>query len=149
MRWGIPIIGSIVDGVKEYVMEGKKQKTIKLEQAKELALKEHEVKLKVADAKIELAKTGQMQEYDLDRISTENMSKSYFDELMIILLLIPVILSFLPEYVSVVTAGFVALKLIPAWYMYLIVGAYIVKLGMRGLFTKVLSSKFNLFKSKA
>ena len=146
--WGIPILDTIVGKVGDYFIEGKKQKTIKLEQAKEIALKEHEVKVKVADAKIELAKNGQMQEYDLDRISTENMSKSYFDEFLIMLLMIPVVLSFFPQYVAVVVAGFTALKLMPAWYMYLVIGAYVVKLGMRGLLTKLLSSKMSLFKGK-
>lgn len=144
MAWGVPILGSIVDGVKEYILEGKKQKTIDKEREKELSLKEHELKVHVTDAKIEMAKTGQVQEYDLDRIATQNMEKSIFDEFMILLILIPVVLCFIPFMVPHVAAGFASLTLIPDWYMWLIVGAYIVKLGMRGLFTKLIDRLGNI-----
>ena len=47
-----------------------------------------------------------------------------------------------------VTAGFESFAAMPDWYQYLILGVYVVKFGMRGLLTKLMSGKLGGIKLK-
>lgn len=145
--WGLGIIKSVVDGVKEYTLESKKQKTLKIERDTELALLEYSVKVEQAKAKVELAKQGLTQDYDLDKLTTENMRNSYKDEFVLLILYTPVVLCF-TKYSDEVLQGFEVLKQTPDWFMYLVVGATIVTLGMRGLLTQFLNGLGNKIKFK-
>jgi hypothetical protein len=75
------------------------------------------------------------------------MDKSLLDEIMIALLLVPIAASFL-GYQAEVTAAFESFSVMPDWYQYLVIGVYVVKFGMRGLLTKLVSGKFSSMKLK-
>jgi len=104
-----------------------------------------DVKVAGAKAAHKLADNGQTQDYNLDLIAMQQMDKSYLDEIMIALLLIPIAASFL-GYQAEVTAAFKSFADMPEWYQYLVIGVYVVKFGLRGLLTKVMSGKIGFKK---
>ena len=110
---------------------------------------EADADVKVAGAKSahKLADNGQTQEYNLDLVAMQAMDKSFLDEIMIALLLVPIAASFL-GYQAEVTAAFESFASMPDWYQYLVLGVYIVKFGMRGLLTKLVSGRLGVLNAK-
>jgi len=106
-----------------------------------------EVKVAGARAANKLADNGQTQDFNLDLIAMQQMEKSYLDEIMIALLLVPLAASFV-GYQDEVTAAFESFAVMPEWYQYLVIGVYVVKFGMRGLLTKLVSGKLGSVKLK-
>ena len=106
-----------------------------------------EVKVAGAKAANKLADSGQTQEYNLDLVAMQQMDKSFLDEIMIALLLVPIAASFL-GYQAEVTAAFESFAAMPDWYQYLVLGVYVVKFGMRGLLTKLMSGKLGALNAK-
>ena len=116
--------------------------------AKIIAIKaEADVKVANATAAHKMAESGQTQDYNLDAIAMKQMDKSLLDEVMIAVLLVPVVASFV-GYQEEITAGFESFASMPDWYQYLILGVYVVKFGMRGMLTKLMSGKFSGVKLK-
>tara|TARA_R110000851_G_scaffold253025_1_gene405478 strand:+ start:526 stop:915 length:390 start_codon:yes stop_codon:yes gene_type:complete len=86
--------------------------------------------------------SAQEQNYDLDRLAMENMSKSWKDELLLIVFLTPMLMAFVPGLENYALAGFTVIAQMPEWYQYIIIGMVIVIYGLRGLLEKVLEKKF-------
>ena len=86
--------------------------------------------------------SAQDQNYDLDRLAMENMSKSWKDEVILAVFLAPMIMAFIPGLESYALAGFGVMAQMPQWYQYIIIGMVVVIYGMRGLLEKVLEKKF-------
>jgi cation transport ATPase len=86
--------------------------------------------------------SAQDQNYDLDRLAMENMSKSWKDEVILAVFLAPMIMAFIPGFESYALAGFGVMAQMPQWYQYIIIGMVVVIYGMRGLLEKVLEKKF-------
>ena len=129
-------------------LEGKNQ-VAKAKSAAAIVSIKADADVKVAGAKAahKLADNGQTQEYNLDLVAMQQMDKSFLDEVMIALLLIPIAASFL-GYQEEVSAAFESFSAMPDWYQYLVLGVYIVKFGMRGLLTKLMSGKLGGIKLK-
>lgn len=146
----INIITSVVDGVKEYAMEGQKRKTLRQEHDQELNKLEHEVKLHVVKSKLEMAKSGQQIDFSLDQQAMKNMEKSWKDELILVVFLVPMVLAFVPSYSAYILQGFQVIEKMPEWYIYVIIGMVVVIYGMRGMLRDVLKLLINKisFKSK-
>jgi len=106
-----------------------------------------DVKTAGARAANKLADDGQTQDFNLDLVAMQQMDKSLLDEVMIALLLVPIAASFL-GYQEEVTAAFESFAVMPDWYQYLVIGVYVVKFGMRGLLTKLVSGKLGSLKLK-
>ena len=106
-----------------------------------------DVKTAGARAANKLADDGQTQDFNLDLVAMQQMDKSFLDEVMIALLLVPIAASFL-GYQAEVTAAFKSFAVMPDWYQYLVIGVYVVKFGMRGLLTKLVSGKLGGIKLK-
>ncbi|MDA9550211.1 hypothetical protein N9Q02_00875 [bacterium] len=106
-----------------------------------------DVKTAGARAANKLADDGQTQDFNLDLVAMKQMDKSLLDEVMIALLLVPIAASFL-GYQEEVTAAFESFAVMPEWYQYLVIGVYVVKFGMRGLLTKLVSGKLGSLKLK-
>ena len=129
-------------------LEGRNQVAKAKSEAAVVSIKaEADVKVAGARAANKLADDGQTQDYNLDAIAMNQMDKSIADDLMIALLLIPIAASFVGYQVEV-TAGFESFAAMPDWYQYLILGVYVVKFGMRGLLTKLMSGKLGGIKLK-
>jgi len=141
------LLGPIADIGKTY-LEGK-QDVAKAKSAAAIVGIKAEADVKVAGARAanKLADDGQTQDYNLDAIAMQQMDKSYLDEVMIALLLVPLAASFV-GYQEEVSAAFESFSAMPDWYQYLVLGVYIVKFGMRGLLTKLMSGKLSGIKLK-
>lgn len=136
---GILSIGSaIVGGISDYFKGKQEISKAKLEADKMLVMAE-------AQAKADRLKKESEQDYDLDKLATQNMENSWKDELILIIFLVPVVMCFIPEYQIYVTNGFASLALVPDWYMGILVGMIVVIYGMRGLLKMVLQMIGNRF----
>ncbi len=124
-------------------LEGKNQ-VAKAKSAAAIISIEADADVKVAGAKAahKLADDGQTQDFNLDLVAMQQMDKSFLDEIMIALLLVPIAASFV-GYQAEVTAAFESFASMPEWYQYLVLGVYVVKFGMRGLLSKLISGQFN------
>ena len=124
-------------------LEGKNQ-VAKAKSAAAIIAIEADADVKVAGAKAahKLADNGQTQDFNLDLVAMQQMDKSFLDEIMIALLLVPIAASFI-GYQAEVTAAFESFAAMPDWYQYLVLGVYVVKFGMRGLLSKLISGQFN------
>lgn len=120
---------TIVSGISDHFKGKQEIKKTRIEAEKKLIMAE-------AENAMAMAKEGQKQEYDLDRIATENMKKSWKDEAVMIIFYAPLVTVFVPSMAPYVKEGFVVLDTLPDWYMYLIVGITVVTMGMRGMLTK-------------
>ena len=127
-------------------LEGKNQ-VAKAKSAAAIIAIEADADVKVAGAKAahKLADNGQTQDFNLDLVAMQQMDKSFLDEIMIALLLVPIAASFI-GYQEEVTAAFESFASMPEWYQYLVLGVYVVKFGMRGLLTKLVSGRFGSIK---
>jgi len=129
---------SIVSGVLnsligEPVKQWQRRKTLKVEQQFELDKLEHETRTAKANALLEMAKTGQKNDFDLDMLATKNMEKSWKDELILCIFLLPIVLAFHPDMQPHVLKGFTAIEEMPHWYVAIVIGMVVVIYGMRGL----------------
>ena len=139
---GLITLGSaIIGGVSDYFKGKQEIKKVQVEADKQIIKAE-------ADAKAARLMREAEMDYDLDRIAMQNMDKTWKDELILIIWLLPVVLCFLPEYQVHVTNGFATLTLVPDWYMYILVGMVTVIYGMRGMLKMVLQIAGSKFKIK-
>lgn len=93
-----------------------------------------------------MAESGQSQAYDLDRLAMEQMTKSWKDELLLLVFLAPMVMAFIPGMDSYALAGFEVIAKMPEWYQYIIIGMVVVIYGLRGLLEKVLAGKMGKLK---
>ncbi len=140
MGWSLisDAVSGLVSSIMAPVNEWQKRKTVKVEQEFEIDKLDHEAKLERAKASVALAKTGQTQEYDLDKQSQKNMKGSWKDEFILIVFMSPIILAFLPDYQPIIKSGFVAIEAMPKWYVAIVIGMVVVIYGLRGLLTAYL-----------
>ena len=144
----LSIIGSIgsaiIGGVSDYFKGKNEIKKVQVEADKLLIMAEAESKAKRLEREAEM-------DYDLDRIAMQNMDKTWKDEVILVIWLTPVVMSFIPEWQPYVVAGFASLALVPDWYMYILIGLVTVIYGMRGLLKmalQIIGSKFKIKKDK-
>lgn len=138
----IPVISSLLSLGSTW-LDGKNKQAQATVEAKLVELKaEADIKLAKATAITKMAEAGQAQNYDLDRLAMENMSKSWKDELILIIFLAPMIMAFIPSLKDSAVAGFGVIAMMPEWYRYIIIGMVVVIYGLRGLLEKVLENKF-------
>ena len=141
----LSIIGSlgsaIVGGISDYFKGKQEIKKVELEADKMLIMAE-------AQAKADRLKREAEMDYDLDKIAMQNMDKSWKDELILLIWLVPVVMSFIPEYQYIVATGFSSLSLVPDWYMYILIGMVTVIYGMRGMLKMALKIVINRFGNK-
>ena len=140
---GLVTLGSaIVSGISGYFKDKNEIKKVQVEADKLLIMAEAESKAKRLEREAEM-------DYDLDRIAMQNMDKTWKDELILLIWLSPVVMSFIPDWQPYVVAGFASLALVPDWYMYILVGLVTVLYGMRGMLKMVIQmvgNRFNLVK---
>lgn len=147
MNWLVGLLSPLTTLGSTY-LEGKNAVSKAKSEAAVIGVKaDADVKVAGALAANKLAETGQTQEYNLDHIAMQQMDKSIVDDLMIALLLLPVGASFI-GYAEEVTAAFESFAAMPDWYQYLVIGVYVVKFGLRGLLTKLVSGKLGNIKLK-
>jgi hypothetical protein len=122
----LALLGSLFNFAAAPVKAWQERKTLE-------ATQEHEVIVLRHQAKIKQIATGQAQDYDLDRIATENMNHSWKDELILFIFLTPLIMAFFPQTATDALAGFKVIESMPIWYTSIIIGIVVVIYGMRGM----------------
>jgi hypothetical protein len=133
------LLGGVVDGVSGYFKGKQELKKVKIESEKKIIEARANSEIAISEAKIEMAKNGQANNFDLDKLAMQNMEKSYKDEFLLGLFSIPMILAFI--YPDVALAGFEVIAKMPTWYQYTFIGMVVVIYGMRGMLTKFIDSK--------
>ena len=113
-----------------------------LDNKQKVAQAKTEAEITTIKAQADRQASAQDQNYDLDRLAMENMSKSWKDEVILAVFLAPMIMAFIPGLESYALAGFGVMAQMPQWYQYIIIGMVVVIYGMRGLLEKVLEKKF-------
>ena len=113
-----------------------------LDNKQKIAQVKTEAEITTIKATADRQASAQDQNYDLDRLAMENMSKSWKDEIILVVFLIPMIMAFIPGFESYALAGFGVMAQMPQWYQYIIIGMVVVIYGLRGLLEKVLEKKF-------
>ena len=132
MIGGLVTLGSaIVSGISGYFKDKNEIKKVQVEADKLLIMAEAESRAKRLEREAEM-------DYDLDRIAMQNMDKTWKDDLILLIWLTPVVMSFIPVWQPYVVEGFASLALVPDWYMYILVGLVTVIYGMRGMLKMVL-----------
>lgn len=133
----IPIIGELIGGVRDH-FKGKRELK-KIKQQANVDLEKARVQ-----AQIERISAGDTNAAELDRISISN--RGWKDEYLLLIVTVPLIMSFIPEFVPYVTAGFGALQNVPEWYMWVLLGVFIDTFGFRRMLRvaveKYLKNKF-------
>ena len=138
----IPVITSLLSLGGTW-LEGKQKQTEATLEAKLVEIKaDSDIKKAKAIAITKMAQEGQAQNYDLDRLAMEQMTKSWKDELLLIVFLAPMLMAFIPGLETYSLAGFSVIAQMPEWYRYIIIGMVVVIYGLRGLLEKVLEKKF-------
>lgn len=138
----IPVITSLLSLGGTW-LEGKQKQTEATLEAKLVEIKaDSDIKKAKAIAITKMAQEGQAQNYDLDRLAMEQMTKSWKDELLLIVFLTPMLMAFIPGLETYSLAGFTVIAQMPEWYRYIIIGMVVVIYGLRGLLEKVLEKKF-------
>lgn len=119
--------------VGEPIKQWQRRKTLKAQHRFELEKLEHQTQAAKATALLEMAKQGQRNDFDLDMMATKNMEKSWKDELILCIFLLPIVLAFIPDMQPHVLNGFAAIEKMPHWYVAIVIGMVVVIYGMRGL----------------
>jgi hypothetical protein len=146
--WKI-ITSALTSLVAKPIEQWQERKTLKVAQKFELLKLEHETKKAKANSMLEMAKQGQAQDYDLDKLAMKNMQNSWKDELVLIVFLTPMILAFIPNASEYALQGFKIIEKMPSWYVAIIIGMVVVIYGLRGLLKNYMaqrSSVSNVFK---
>ncbi|NOH26348.1 hypothetical protein [Vibrio europaeus] len=89
-------------------------------------------------ARVRRLQKGEEQASSLDEVSIKE--RGYKDEFILLVVFIPLILSFIPDYAPYVGQGFAALQNIPEPYWYVVGAVVIDTLGMRAMLRYLLES---------
>ena len=86
-----------------------------------------------AAAEAEIMKTAATHDSKWEIIMAQGTQKSWKDDLVTVVILIPTILVFIPGMEDIVKNGFERLNELPEWYTYLLFLTVSAALGIRGL----------------
>lgn len=86
-----------------------------------------------AEAKAEIMKTAATHDSKWELIMAESTKSSIKDEIVTIVILIPLILVFIPGMEAIVKNGFDRLNELPEWYTYLVFLTISAALGIKGV----------------
>jgi hypothetical protein len=90
------------------------------------------LKLVEAESKAKILLSKETSTADWERIMAEGTQNSIKDEIVTIVVLIPVILCFIPGLEETVKNGFDRLSELPEWYTYLVYVVCLAAVGIRG-----------------
>ena len=134
----IQIAGLLLNGVFDFFKHRNQRKLI--ERQDEFKIKHAETK-----AKIQRIQSSDTAAINMDVLSANN--RGWKADYLLLIVTIPLILSFIPFMVIYVTEGFEALEKVPEWYMWVLLGVFIDTFGFRRVLRLVLekyiSKKFN------
>ena len=83
------------------------------------------------DAKVSRLKNGDEKAADLDMVSIKE--RGLKDEFIMLVVFVPLMVSFIPDYAPYVNAGLLALKGVPEYYWYVVAALVIYTFGFRSM----------------
>lgn len=86
-----------------------------------------------AEAEAEVMKTAATHDSKWELIMAQSTQSSFKDEIVTVIVLVPVVLVFIPGMEDVVQNGFDRLNELPDWYQYLVFLVCSAALGIKGL----------------
>jgi hypothetical protein len=86
-----------------------------------------------AEAEAEVMKTAATHDSKWELVMAQSTQNSYKDEIITIIVLIPVILVFIPGMEDIVQQGFQRLNELPQWYQNVLYVTILAGLGLKGL----------------
>ena len=92
-----------------------------------------EGKVEKQKAKAEVMKTAAQHDSKWELIMAESTKSSWNDEIITIIVLIPVVLVFIPSMEDVVKQGFERLNELPQWYQNILYVTILAGLGLKGV----------------
>jgi len=92
-----------------------------------------QVKIAKAEAEAEVMKTAATHDSKWELIMAQSTKTSLKDEIVTVIVLIPVVLVFVPGMEDVVKAGFDRLNELPEWYQGLVYVTCLAGLGLKGV----------------
>ena len=92
-----------------------------------------EGKVEKQKAKAEVMKTAAQHDSKWELIMAESTKSSWKDEIITIIVLIPVVLIFIPSMEDVVKQGFERLNELPQWYQNILYVTILAGLGLKGV----------------
>ena len=92
-----------------------------------------EGKVEKQKAKSEILKTAAQHDSKWELIMAESTKSSWKDEIITIIVLIPVVLVFIPSMEDVVKQGFERLNELPQWYQNILYVTILAGLGLKGV----------------
>ncbi|MBE8577940.1 hypothetical protein [Vibrio sp. OPT18] len=128
----------VTGGIDAYKQHGQ-NKAEELKRKDELEQVKH-------TAKVERLKSGEASASNLDEMSIKN--RGWKDEFIMLVVFIPLMLSFVPDYATYVEQGFAALENIPEPYWYVVGAVVIDTLGMRAMVRYLLEFFSHKFRGK-
>ena len=96
-----------------------------------LFVKRNDNKTKIKEKNIQRIMNSDDKLSEWEAIQAENSGHSWKDEFWTIILSIPLVLCFIPEYVTYIEEGFVALESMPEFYQYWLGIAILTSFGVR------------------
>jgi len=129
-----------------YLEKQEKKKAVEQERQDVIATREHEITLKKLDVAVKMAEEGKTVSISgddtlNDKMSIEQMEKSWKDEFIMVILFVPIIFSFIPFSQDSTLKGFEILNGVPEWYMLLVGGVTVAIYGLRGVIRVVSQCK--------
>lgn len=132
------IANLITGGIDAYKQHGK-NKAEALKRKDQLEQEKH-------NAQVKRLQNGETHAANLDELSIKQ--RGYKDEFILLVVFVPLILSFIPDYAQHVQAGFDALTDIPDYYWYVVFAVVIDTLGMRAMLRYLLEFFSHKFKGQ-
>lgn len=126
------MFGSIVAGILGKLMPEVGQYFIRKQELKaELQIKKLETKIAAENLLAQRVENSEARDHDWELLSLQAHTSGWKDEWVLILVSIPMILSFFPGSVAYVQMGFSALENTPSWYQLLILVIMFAVYGVR------------------
>lgn len=125
------VVAGLTGPVADYF---KRRAELKAEQVKldaELRAKDHELEIAMKQRQIELVSQGLSADANWEMEFARQAASSWKDEYTLLVVSIPLILSFIPSCSAYVKAGFEALSATPVWYQIMLVSLFFATVGIR------------------
>jgi len=139
--FGLSILETVVDGVKDHFKGKQELKKLEAEAKKKILEVETQAKVATQQAKIDMLRASQDNDFKLDMIAMQSMNKSWKDEFILAVFTAPLVLAFVPSAQGYIMGGFQLMEFIPEWWIYLVIGMVVSIMGLRGLLHEFMKNK--------
>ena len=142
---GCNMLDNVIETLKQRSIAKEERKKLELERESKLEQQRFQLDMERLKSQTKLVSEGKVLPDDLDRLSMEQMEKSWKDEIIMGILFSPIVFVFFPWFQETISNGFDILNnRMPDWYMYMVCGIVVVTYGLRGMVKWAVSSKMKL-----